>query len=284
MAVSRQRHHRARRRGSSSASTTPASAAAPAEEDTLRSRGYRDTERLPDRDAVTHVGIGQLNRQLARPASGHRIFEVSIGRQRQLLARRRRRVRCRCRRLGARIGQDAQRIDGQRNIERLAGGDCAARVGEDALHAQLRIVLADQAAGETVGITAVAFNPNFHAAFLALLDDGLHQIHILGREIPGLHPLRVVDHVNAAAIGVDPLDVRQDALLALRASPNGPVDGAVFHRRLWKRGGRLGRRRHGDFPPRLGGPQLHWQASQQGESQESFHWVVFPSFERSLLG
>ena len=270
MSVSGERHDRALRRAAATASTTPASAArAHAEDDAFRARGHRDAERLPNRDAVAHVGIGQLNRQLARPASGRRVFEVSVSRQRQLLDRRRGRVRCRRRHLGARIGQDAQCINGQRNIECLAGGDSAMRVGEDALHAQLRIVLADQAAGESVGITAVGFNPDFHSEFLALLDDGLHQVHIFGREILGLHPLRVVDHVNAAAIGVDAFDVRDDALLTLRAAPNGPVNGPVFFGRLGKRGGRLGHRRHGDFTPRLGGAER--RTCKQGEHRDA--WI-----------
>ena len=196
--------------------------------------------------------MGNWTIDLPAAAPRHRIFELpSAGSGSDLPCRSAAGPGVRPRR--ARTGQDAQRVGRQGNIERLAGGNGAVRVGDDALHAQLRIVSADQAAGEAVGITAVAFNPDLHARSLALLDHGLHQVHVLGREVRGLHAARVVDHVNAAAVGVNLVDVRNDARLVLLAAPNRPVDGGVFGRRPGKRGGSFGDRRHDNPPPRLVG-------------------------------
>ena len=67
---------------------------------------------------------------------------------------------------------------------------------------------------------------------------------------------------------------RDDALLGLRASPNRPVDGAVFRGRFGKGGGGLGDRRHGDFPIGLGGVERKRQTSQEGKSRKSIQWLA----------
>ena len=62
------------------------------------------------------------------------------------------------------------------------------RVGDDALHAQLRIVAADHAAREAVGIAGVALDPDFHAAFFALLHGELTRSRYSGEKYLGLKP------------------------------------------------------------------------------------------------
>ena len=66
MSVSRQRHHGARRRirarATATAATAPTVAAARDEHDAFCIRGQLDGERLPHRQIVTHIGVGQLDR------------------------------------------------------------------------------------------------------------------------------------------------------------------------------------------------------------------------------
>ena len=242
-------------------------------QDALRPRRQRNRQRLAGGDAVAGLAHAALKSDFPDAASRRRPLELAVGGQRHVLARggsvvppfrrpffrpgrrcnsgqrcRTRRGRSGSSRRGARIGHNAQRIRRQRYRKRLPAGDRVVGVGHDPLHAQLRIVAADHAAGETVGISVIALDPHLHAVLLAFLDGDLEELHILGRKILGLLAA-AVDHIAAAAVGVDLLDVRADPLPAGR-EPKGPMDGAVFPRRLGKRGGRLADRRHGDLLPR----------------------------------
>ena len=182
-----------------------AAASAPARNGTgldgARAGRQRNTERLPANHAVARLARASLKitsheRKRSAPlavAARRGPFELSVRGQRQRRGGRRCRPRRGRRRAGARIGQDAQRAGGQRDIERLAGGDGVVGVGDDALHAQLRIVLADHAAGESVGITVVAVNPDFHAAFLALVHGELGRSRYSGeRYLVCLLPLLIM--------------------------------------------------------------------------------------------
>ncbi len=201
--------------------------------------------------AVARLTRAALKSHFPNAPAGRGPFEDSIRRQRHGLNRRLGSRRRRARRRRARIGEDAQRVRGQRDPQALAAGDRVAGVGDDALHAQLRIIPADQAAGESVGIAVVAVDPNLQAALFALVDREPEQREILRRKIFRLLPA-AVHHVAAAAVGADRRDVSQDPLPA-RGKSQRPVDRAMFLRRVGERGGRLGDRGHGDLLPRLGG-------------------------------
>ena len=90
----------------------------------------------------------------AASRSGSRRRSPGFGCRRNRCCRSRRRrfrhPRCfnRCHHRRSRIGKNSQGVNRQRNVQRLAAGDGVARVGHDALHSQLRIFLADHAAGE----------------------------------------------------------------------------------------------------------------------------------------
>ena len=175
---------------------------------------------------------------------------------------------------GALIRDDAESVRRQRNIQGLAGGHCAAGIADDSLHAVLGILLADQTAGESIGIAAIAFDPDFHAVFFAFRDGGLHEVHILGRKIRRTDAAGVIDHIDSAATGVDLVDIRDDALPCLRAAPDGPVNGAIFRGRLWKDRREVIERRHRNLPVGWKGAKWQGETNQQGETEEYFQWGI----------
>src|SRR5262249_24056033 len=148
-----------------------------AERNALGPGWKRNHEGFPDGHSVPNLIIWQLEAELTRLAAPGRVFESAISRNRQLLA-----FWCIGRRRFCSLASNnAQGVDGERDVERRSPGHRAVRVGHDPLHAKLWIIPADDSAGEAIGISAVAFDPELHPVLLALLNDGLDQVQIFWR-------------------------------------------------------------------------------------------------------
>ena len=152
---------------------------------------------------------------------------------------------------------DGQRVRRHRHLQRLAGRYVHGNVGDDVLHAQLRVALGDVAAGESAGVVALVLNPHAHVALGQLGDGVLHLVHVAGGEIRGL----AVGHIAAAgreiddeyAAGRQPVEIAADALPHLRGVRPVPalegLDGAILARRSLEVRRHLSRRRHRDLLP-----------------------------------
>ena len=58
-----------------------------------------------------------------------------------------------------------------------------AHIGDDPLHAQLRVLLNDLAAGKPAGVVGFVLQPQLHPPFGRFLDRNLHQAHVLRRKV-----------------------------------------------------------------------------------------------------
>ena len=114
-----------------------------------------------------------------------------------------------------------------------------ADVRHDSLHTKQRIVLADFAAGETAGITALVRQPDFHAALAGLFDGKPGQREMLRRQVFRGHASRRSEVHDVDAVPDQRVEFAGDSLARQFAAPDGPMDGAVFAGRRGEVGGHL---------------------------------------------
>ena len=156
---------------------------------------------------------------------------------------------------GAGVAVDGQHADGVR-LELvgvlLAGGDGDVLRGGQALHAQVRALGGEFAAGKTGGIAAVVIEPELHVALLGLLDQNLHGVKIAGRKVGGFAAARL-DESRLDIHRFGAVEHGPDVLAGARVAEAAVELRAVFRRRRGEIGGELGGGGIGDLLP---GPLL----------------------------
>ena len=184
---------------------------------------------------------------------------------------------------GSFLGRGARRSPGLGEGERAQGigrrgqGDglprrhTDSRIGDDALHGELRIILADLAAGEAAGVVALVRQPHLHAALARLFHGELHEREMLGRKVLGRHAARGGEVDDVDSVGDQLVELPHDARLGQFVAPDGPVDGAVFARRRAEIGGRLADRGNRDLLPRPLRRQSQRQQERNQKARLSIH-------------
>ena len=82
---------------------------------------------------------------------------------------------------GLRERERAESIGRDRKRDGLSGRHADARIGDNSLHGELRIFLADLAAGKAAGVTAFIGQPDLHAALAGLFDGELSKYEMFRR-------------------------------------------------------------------------------------------------------
>jgi len=91
----------------------------------------------------------------------------------------------------------------------------------------LRVLFANQAAGEPAGVAGFIREPELDAAPGCLLDRELHQEKVLRRKVRRVPSARHRDVRDEYAIGSHPVEILDDAFPGMSAVPSNPrLDGA----------------------------------------------------------
>ena len=134
--------------------------------------------------------------------------------------------------------------------EGLSGGDANSHVGDNALHAQLRVLCVDQASRKAAGVIALILDPYPHPAFGGLFDREFGKSELLRRAVLGHQVTPPADVGDEHSSGHGLVQIRDDPFPGELAAIGEPANRSIFARRRAKVGCRLAHSRHGDLLPR----------------------------------